>query len=294
VAVDTSPDVARGRAEKESAAKLKKTEARRKSEAEHLESLKEWLGEVGKDNGQWVVGTDQNDRLILFENIYDDKGNYAGQKEIFFWVQPDGTTFSKLYQSGIIKRVKETFKGNLDALRQQLFDKNYLSETDYTTKDETAFNNAIVKAARNYSLTEVQKYTVEGQTKFNPFGKWLSGLGSVGGDLPVQDINLMDRDVVEAIVRDVYRGETDMSPDEVDAFIQQKTDMYMDQIKKGTFTTTEKVGGKIVRKQTKPFTEAQVRAELPGMIQSELPGATDMKKSFDFLAFLDSLGAPVV
>ena len=68
----------------------------------------------------------------------------------------------------------------------------------------------------------------------------------------------------------------------------------MTQIKEGTMTTTKKVGGKIVRQQTKPFTEAQVQAELPKRIEKELPGATDPKKSFDFLAFLDGLGAPIV
>jgi hypothetical protein len=79
-----------------------------------------------------------------------------------------------------------------------------------------------------------------------------------------------------------------------DEFLKQETDRYMAQIKEGTMTTTKKVGGKIVREQTKPFTEAQVQAELPKRIEQERPGATNMKKSFDFLAFLDGLGAPVV
>jgi hypothetical protein len=102
----------------------------------------------------------------------------------------------------------------------------------------------------------------------------------------------MDRDVVEAIVRDVYSRTTDMAID--DEFLKQETDRYMTQIKEGTITTTEKVGGKIVRKQTKPFTEAQVQAELPKRIEAERPGATKYKKDFDFLAFLDGMGAPVV
>ena len=209
---------------------------------------------------------------------------------------PDGLGFKKHYGSGIIKSIKSNFKGNLETLRKQLFDKDFISEDDFTTKNETAFNQAILDAARNHTLTQVQSYTIEGNTKFSPFKNWLSSLGSAGksGDrnLPVQDINLMDRDVVEAIVRDVYSKTTDMAID--DEFLKQETDRYMTQIKEGTMTTTEEVGGKIVRKQTKPFTEAQVQAELPKRIEEEQPGATNMKKSFDFLVFLDGLGAPVV
>lgn len=296
MAVDKSPEEARIRGEAESATKVEKTKKRRELEAKHLADLKSDFGDVGKDNGKYLVGTDQYGNLILFEQLYNDKGEYLGQKEVFFTVAPDGITYKPLYGSGIIKEIKTAFKGNLDVLRKQLYDKNFMSKADFTTKNETAFNEAIIDAARNHGLTQVQKYTVEGETKFTPFTKWLSGLGSAGADgaenLPIRDINLMDRDVVEALVKDVYRRTTDMAID--DEFLKQETDRYMAQIKEGTLTTVTKKGGEAVRKTTKPFSQAQVEAELPKRIEQERPGATDPKKSFDFLAFLDGLGAPVV
>lgn len=297
MAVDKSPEEARVRGETESKARVESTKKRREEEAKHLADLKRYFGEVGSAGGELFVGTDQYGDLILYENIINKKGEIIGRNEVFFWVQPNGTTFSKLYGAGLIKRVKEDYKGNLEGLRKQLFDKNFMSETEYATKDETALNKAIINAGRNYSLSEVQKYTIEGQTKFNPFSKWITGLGSAprgGENLPVRDINLQDRDVIEAIVKGVYQRTTDMSPEEADAFIQQETDRYMKQIKEGTLTTVTKKGGEAVRKTTVPFSEAQVQAELPKRIEQQLPGATDPKKSFDFLAFLDGLGAQVV
>ena len=298
--VDKSPDTAKNRGEKESTAAAAATKKRRELEAKHIADLKRILGDIGQDNGLLTVGTDQNSNLVLYEEVLDKKGKPTGQRnEVFFWVDPDGIGFRRKYGSDVIKTIKTDFKGNLEVLRKQLFDKDFLSENDYTTKNETSFNQAILNAARNHTLTQVQSYTIDGNTKFSPFKNWLSGLIAVskdkdGSQYPLRDINMMDRDVVEAIVRDSYSDTTDMSPDEADAFIQQKTDMYMNQIKEGTLTTLKKEGGVTVRKTTKPFSEAQVRAEIPGLIKKELPGATDMKTSFDFLAFLDGLGAPVV
>lgn len=297
--VDKSPDAAKNRGEKESATRVAATQKRRELEAKHLADLKRRFGDVGLDNGEFKIGTDQYGNLTLYQDVFEGTGKnrkFIRRDEIFIWIAPDGLGFIPQYGSGVIKSVKTDFKGNLEVLRKQLFDKNFLSENDFLTKNETAFNQAILDAARNHTLTQVQSYTIEGNTKFSPFKNWLGGLGGTGkgGDenLPLQDINLMDRDVVEAIVRDVYSRTTDMAID--DEFLKQETDRYMTQIKEGTITTTEKVGGKIVRKQTKPFTEAQVQAELPKRIEEQRPGATDMKKSFDFLAFLDGLGAPVV
>jgi hypothetical protein len=299
LAVDKSPEEAKTRGEAAASAAASASKKRRDLEAKHLADLKRVLGDVGQDNGELKVGLDQNSNLILYRDIFEGEGRnrkFVRRDEVFFWVAPDGIGFKDYYGSQIIKFVKTDFKGNLEVLRQQLLDKNFLSESDYQTKNETAFNQAILDAARNHSLTQVQSYTVEGNTKFSPFKKWLGSLGSAGAgagarNLPVQDINLMDRDVVEAIVKDVYSRTTDMAID--DAFLKQETDRYMQQIKQGTMTTTKEVGGKIVRKSTVPFTEAQVQAELPKRIEAERPGATDMKKNFDFLVFLDQLGAPV-
>jgi hypothetical protein len=290
LAVDKSPEEAktRGEASANAAATANK---------KHLDDLKRVLGDIGLDNGQLKVGTDQNRNLILYEIAVDSKGKPTGERpEVFFWVAPDGLGFTKQYGSQVIKSIKTNFKGNLEVLRQQLLDKNFLSETDYKTKNETAFNQAILDAARNHSLTQVQSYTIEGNTKFSPFKSWLGSLGSAGaGDknLPVQDINLMDRDVVEAIVRGVVRGKTDMTTGTED-FIQQETDRYVKQIKEGTLTTTKEAGGKIVRTTTKPFTQAQVEAEVGKKVETELPDVMRYKQNFDFLVFLDQMGAPVV
>lgn len=295
--VDKSPDAAKTRGEAAANAAAKATEKQRALEIKHRDDLKRYFGEVGSAGGQYSLGVDQNGDYVLFENIYDskDKTKLIDQVEVFFWVKPDGMTFRTYYGSGLIKSVKENYKGNLDTLRKQLFDKNFMSETDYLTKDETALTKAIIRAGRSYTLSEVQKYTVEGQTKFNPFNKWLTGLGSApkgGENLPVRDINLIDRDVIEALVKDVYSRTTDMAID--DAFLKQETDRYMKQIKEGSLTTVTKKGGEAVRKTTVPFSEAQVRAELPERIEAERPGAMNYKKNFDFLAFLNSLGAEVV
>lgn len=292
--VDKTPEAAKTRGEKEGAAKVKATEKRRALEAQHLKDLKQKLGEVGGQGGELIIGTDSYGNLTLFEQEIDKEGNPI-RTEVFFWVQPDGVTFDKLYTSRVIAEAKKANKGNLEKLRTDLFNKGFLSETDYNTKNEAAFNNAILGAAKDYSLNQVQKYTVEGQTKFNSFNNWLGSLGEAGAggsNMPVRDINLVDRDVIEALVRDIYKRETQMSPDE--EFIKQETDRYMNQIKEGTLTKGVKKGGEYVRTTTKGFSQAQVEAELPGRIRKERPGATDAKTSLDFLAFLDNLGAQII
>ena len=301
MAVDKSPEEAKTRGEASANAAAAATKKQRDLEAKHLADLKKILGDVGQDNGELKVGTDQNGNLILYKDIFEGEGRkrkFIRRDEIFFWVAPNGLGFTQQYGSQVIKSIKTNFKGNLEGLRQQLLDKNFLSETDFQTKNETAFNQAILDAARNHSLTQVQSYTIEGNTKFSPFKSWLGSLGSAGAgtgarNLPVQDINLMDRDVVEAIVRGVVRGKTDMTTGTED-FIQQETDRYVKQIKEGTLTTTKEAGGKIVRTTTKPFTQAQVEAEVGKKVETELPDVMRYKQNFDFLVFLDQMGAPVV
>ena len=230
---------------------------------------------------------DQYGRYVLVET------DAAGQQYVrYLFVNPNGTDWERLNGTEVIKKVKETYKDQ-DALRKVLYEKGFLSEKEFTTKSVSAFNGAILQAATEFSTETADAYTTEGKIKFPTFSSWISKRGTaIDEDKPLQDINLMDRDVVEAIVKDVYRRTTDMAID--DEFLKQETDRYMTQIKEGTMTTTEKVGGKIVRKQTKPFSEAQVQAELPGRIEAERPDATKYKKNFDFLVFLDGLGAPIV
>jgi hypothetical protein len=249
-----------------------------------LSSLKNAFG-GGPDSLSTTL--DQYGRYVLVET------DAAGQQYVkYLFVDPNGTDWERLNGTEVIKKVKETYK-NQDALRKVLYEKGFLSEKEFTTKSVSAFNGAILQAATEFSTEVADAYTTEGKIKFPTFSSWISKRGTaIDEDKPLQDINLMDRDVVEAIVKDVYRKTTDMAID--DEFLKQETDRYMAQIKEGTMTTTEKVGGKIVRKQTKPFSEAQVQAELPGRIEAERPDATKYKKNFDFLAFLDGMGAPIV
>lgn len=281
--VDKSPEEAKKRSETTTSAKVAQ-------DSKHISDLKRVLGEVGGSGGELVVGTDQYGQLILFKSIRDKQGREIRREEIFFWVQPDGVTFSPVYGAALIKKVKESYKGNLEVLRKDLYDKNLLSETDFKTKDETAFNQAIIKAGRNYSLTQVQRYTVDGETKFSPFTSWITGLGSAergGENLPTRDINLYDRDVIEALVKDVYMNETGNAPDQ--DYLDEKTNYYMDVIKKGTLTTAKKAGGKVIRKSTPGFSEARVRAELPKEIAKEQPMDVQQAKSVNFITFLASM-----
>jgi len=289
MAVDNSPEAAQSRYQSETKTRDKLLEKQR-------QDLIEFLGEIGKDNGRWQVGQDNFGQLVLFENIYNKKGEYIRKDEIFFWVDPNGIDFRKKTGSSVIKEIKTLYKGNLEKLRKTLYDKNFISKDELTTKDETAFNQGIIQAARNFSVNQAQTYTVEGNNKFTPFNKWIVGLGSVQdtSKLPVRDINLIDRDVVEAIVKDAYSRTTDMSTEDADIFIQEQTDKYMKQIKEGTLTTLKQVGGEMVRKTTKSFSQAQVEAELPKEIKKQMPGITNYKTNLDFLAFMNSLGAPVV
>lgn len=292
-----SPDEAKAQSEKATAKNAATIKAREELNAKHLSDLKKRFGEVGTDSGSIRVALDQYGNLVLQEFKYNEKGEPIDTREVFFWVANDGLGFQILNGSAAIKKLKEGYKGNLEGLRKLLYDKKFISESDYVSKDENALNQALLQSARNYSTYEVQKYTIEGQTKFNTYNKWLSGITTApdktDSQYPLRDINMLDRDVVEAIVKDVYSRTTDMSAEEQDAFIQKETDRYMNQIKEGTLTTLVKKGGVNERKTTKAFSQAQVEAELPKRIEKELPGATDPKKSLDFLVFLDRMGAQI-
>ncbi len=233
---------------------------------------------------------DQYGRYVLVET------DAAGQQYVkYIFVNPNGTDWERLNGTEVIKKVKETYKDQ-DALRKVLYEKGFLSKKEFTTKSVSALNGAILQAATEFSTEIADAYTTEGKIKFPTFNNWIGKRGSALGeekpDLPVRDINLMDRDVVEAIVKDVYRKTTDMAID--DEFLKQETDRYIEQIEKGVLTTTKVEGKEVIRRTTKPFSEAQVQAELPGRIELDRPDATKYKKNFDFLAFLDGMGAPVI
>ncbi len=234
---------------------------------------------------------------------FDTYGNVRQLQEIvgnepeqrFLIVDANGVDYDLINADSVVKQVRTYFKNNKEGLRKTLFDLGYMTERDYTTRSEQALTTGILKVANEYTVDVVDSYRIDGKTKFPTFTYWLKGIPASGKDgdsqYPLRDINLMDRDVVEAIVKDVYSKTTDMAID--DEFLKQETDRYMEQIKQGTMTTLVKKGGVNVRQTTKPFSAAQVEAELPKRIKEERPGATDPKTSFDFLAFLDGLGAPI-
>lgn len=232
---------------------------------------------------------------------FDTYGNVRQLQEIvgnepeqrFLIVDANGVDYDLINADQIVQQVRTYFKKDKEGLRKTLFDLGYMTERDYTTRSEQALTTGILKVANEYTVDVVDSYRIDSKTKFPTFTSWLKGIPASGKDgdsqYPLRDINLMDRDVVEAIVKDVYSKTTDMAID--DEFLKQETDRYMEQIKQGTMTTLVKEGGVNVRKTTKPFSAAQVEAELPKRIKEERPGATDPKTSLDFLAFLDGMGA---
>lgn len=277
--VAKSPDEAKAKAEK--------------SQAKGIKDRSDLASDFGGATPKYFLGLDSYGRVRQLNEVV---GGATVQR--FLIVDSNGIDYQVINADQIVQQVRKYFKNNKEGLRKTLYDLGYMSEREYTTRSEQALTTSILQVANEYTVDTVDSYRIDNKTKFSPFTSWLKNIPAAGRDeggsqYPLRDINMMDRDVVEAIVRDVYSRETDMSPDEQDAFIQEKTDMYMNQIKEGTLTTLKKEGGVNVRKSTKPFSEAQVRAEVPKFIEQELPGATDYKKSFDFLAFLDEMGAKV-
>ena len=286
-------DEAKAQAEAKTKATKAKIDKTKAANSAQIEALKKTFGPVGSETeGDLIVGTNQYGQLILFKNIYGEDGQFIRQDEIYFWIAPNGIDYQQKFPSGVIKEVKLLYKNNLEGLRKTLFDKNFMNETDYLTKDETALNNAIILAGRNHSVSQAQTYTINGATSFLPFDKWLSGLGNRIDEnrdaYPRRDIDLQDRDVVENIVKGVYRNVTDNEID--DELLKQETDRYMNQIQKGSLTTYKKSGKENVFETTKRFSAEQVAAELPETIDKERPGAKDAKTSFDFLAWMSNLG----
>lgn len=265
-----------------------------KSQAKGVKDRKDLATDFGGTKPRYFISFDTYGNIRQLQEIV---GGEPEQR--FLIIDPNGTDYDLINKDQIVKQVRTYFKNNKEGLRKTLYDLGYMSEREYKTRSEQAITTSILKVANEYTIDLVDSYRIDGKTKFPTFTSWLKNIPAAGTDeggsqYPLRDINMMDRDVVEAIVRDVYSDTTDMSPDEQNAFIQEKTDMYMNQIKEGTLTTLKKEGGVNVRKSTKPFSEAQVRAEIPELIKKELPGATRYKQNFDFLAFLDGMGAPIV
>lgn len=270
-----SPDEAKAQAEK--------------SQAKGIKDRAHLANDFGGPKPKFIISFDTYGNVRQLQTIV---GGEPEQR--FLVVDSNGVDYDLANADQIVKQVRSYFKNNKEGLRKTLFDLGYMDERDYTTRSEQALTTGILKVANEYTVDTIDSYRIDGKTKFPTFTKWLSAIPADGGggrdsQYPLRDINMMDRDVVESIVKDVYRRTTDMAID--DEFLKQETDRYMKQIKEGTMTTLDEKGGVTVRKTTKPFSAAQVEAELPKRIDKERPGATDPKKSLDFLAFLDDMGA---
>lgn len=263
-----------------------------KSQSKGVKDRKDLATDFGGTKPRYFISFDTYGNIRQLQEIV---GGIPEQR--FLIIDPNNTDYDLINKDQIVKQVRTYFKNNKEGLRKTLYDLGYMSEREYTTRSEQAITTSILKVANEYTIDLVDSYRIDGKTKFPTFTSWLKNIPAAsrdegGSQYPLRDINLQDRDVIEAIVKDVYSKTTDMAID--DEFLKQETDRYMEQIKEGTLTTLVKEGGVTVRKTTKPFSTAQIQAELPKRIEEERPGATNMKKSFDFLAFLDGMGAPVV
>jgi hypothetical protein len=278
----SSPDQARAQqAEKDKAAA-----ANKKAGSAHEAGL---ASNFGGAQPKFYLDFDQYGRVRILNT------NIGGQPEQrFIYVKPDGISYSvnDVKANEIVKLIRNDFKNNKEGLRKSLYDLGYLTEREYTTRSETALNSGILSAANEYTTEVVDSYLVEGKTKFNPFTSWLKSKPAAdkGGDknLPVRDINLLDRDVVKAMIKDVYFSELQKEVD--NETIEAKTDYYMDQIKSGTLTTVKEGSKEVTRTTTPGFSQTRLEAELQPKVKKEFTEDYNQAQSINFLSFLSDLG----
>jgi hypothetical protein len=276
----SSPDQARAQqAAKERANANKPNPAR-----DQKNSLEE---RFGGDSPKYFLDFDPYGRVRILQKKLDD-GSTLQQ---FLVINPDGVNYSFANKTQIVNAIRKLYSNKKEALRKQLFDLDYITERDYNARSETSLISGMLSAANEFTVEVVDSYTVDGVTKFPTFDKWLSGKPPAGDDkkkdLPVRDINLVDRDVVETIIRDVYMSELQKEVDP--EIIKAKTDRYMEQIKKGTLTTIKEGSKEVTRTSTVPFSESQVRAELGEEIPKENKLDYNQAQSINFISFLAGL-----
>ena len=276
----SSPDQARA----QQAAKDKANANKANAERDQKNSLET---NFGGSQPKYFLDFDPSGRVRILQTLV---GGETEQR--FLIINSNGTDYSFANKTQVVKAIRGLYKNQKEALRKQLLDLQYITQREYDTRSETALNSGVLSAANEFTTEIVDAYTVEGVSKFPTFDKWLSGRPAAGGDggkkdLPVRDINLMDRDVVEAIVRDVYMSELQKEVDP--EIIKAKTDRYMEQIKKGTLTTIKEGSKEVVRKSTVPFSESQVRAELGEEIPKENKLDYNQAQSINFISFLAGL-----
>jgi hypothetical protein len=274
--VAKSPDEARAQAQ-----------TKQKTQGQHRVDLeKDFGGQVPK----FFVSFDAYGTNRILQEIV---GKEPEQR--FLVVGANGRDYQLVNGDTIVKQVRTYFKNNKEGLRKTLFDLQYITERDYETRSEQALTSTILKVANEYTVDTIDSFRIDGKTKFPGFTNWLGGLRA-GGDgdgprRPVRDINLVDRDVVKALVEDVYMDTNMQLPDDP-AIIESKVDRYMDMIKKGTVTRYKEgnAAGEDEARTGAGFSEARLRAELGAEIPKEQPIDYQKAKSINFLSFLNGLG----
>lgn len=176
----TGPDVARSKAEQDA----------RKLEADKL-ALAKYFGATEGSEPLVSVEQDAYGRWQLVQRTVEGNTNPA-----FFVIAPGGRDFDIQTASEMVKYYKDQAqtKGGINKLRSTLNAKGFLKDDDFQSRDEAAFNNAIVEAAMSHSIEQSQRYSIEGQIGFEPFSSWLSKRSASGdGSQPDAQREITDK-----------------------------------------------------------------------------------------------------
>ncbi|CAB4140314.1 hypothetical protein UFOVP404_46 [uncultured Caudovirales phage] len=273
----SSPDQARAEQAAKDKANANKTNLGR-DQKNSLES------NFGGSQPKYFLDFDPSGRVRILQTLV---GGETEQR--FLVINPDGINYSFANKTQITKAIRNLYKNKKEALRKQLFDLGYLTEREFNTRSEAALNSGVLSAANEFTTEIVDAYTVEGVSKFPTFDKWLSGRPAAGGDggkkdLPIRDIELIDRDVVEAMVKDFYMEELQKEVDP--EIIKAKTDRAMKRIKEGSLTTIKEGSKEVTRTTTPRFSQAELQAELGKEIPVENKLDYNQAQSINFISFL--------
>lgn len=174
--------------------------------------------------------------------------NVNGQTVRVYFVPKPDNNFSIATESEIVQFYKKNAAqgGGLEALRKKLYEIGFISKPDYTRKDESALNNAIIDSANAHSMEQVQKYTLNpGQKKYDfiDFSGWLntkkSGLtpDTPPIDTEVQKTDKLNTDQdIDAFVLDMLGR--DATPEEKNLYYKLVSDEQAKAKRKGTVKGT--------------------------------------------------------
>lgn len=193
-------------------------------------------------NGNLSVEQDSYGNFRLVENV----GGQTVQR--FFIPSPDGKNFSIATAAQAVQKYKkDAIAGaGLEALRKKLYEIGVINKSEYTAKDEAAFNNGILAAANNHSIEQAQKYTLnpdQADYVFTPFSGWLntkkSGLtpDTPNIDTEVQKTDKLNTDQdLDAFVLDMVGRKA--SPEEKAAYYKLVSEEQSKAKRKGTVKGT--------------------------------------------------------